>query len=182
MTAPGLTRPRPEVVAPREGHKRQAWIERTTDADHKSVALLYIATALTFLAAAALEFALMRMQLIVPENTLIEPEIFNRLLSAAPASFVVLGLMPLALGVIGYIVPLQIGTRAVALPRLNQFSYWLYLAGAITLYASPTRRPRPGPRRCRRSRTRFSPPATAPTPGSPAPAWRSSGSSALRST
>jgi heme/copper-type cytochrome/quinol oxidase subunit 1 len=111
-------------------------MERATSADHKVVALLYIATALSFLAVAAVEFALMRMQLIVPENTLIEPEIFNRLLSAAPVTLVVLALMPLALGLAGYIVPLQIGARAVALPRLNQLSYWLYLAGAVTLYGS----------------------------------------------
>ena len=44
--------------------------------------------------------------------------------------------MPLMLGLIGYIVPLQIGARGVALPRLNQLSYWLYAAGALTIYAS----------------------------------------------
>ena len=78
----------------------------------------------------------MRMQLFLPENSLIQPEIFNRLLTASISSIVVLGLVPLALGLIMYIVPLQIGARGTALPRLGQFSYWLYAMGAVTIYAS----------------------------------------------
>lgn len=136
MSAPTIPQPRPEVVTPGVAARREAWIERATSADHKVVALMYIATACAMLAVAAVEFALMRLQLIVPDNSLIEPEIFDRLASAAPVTFVVLFALPLALGLIGYIVPLQIGARGVALPRLNQLSYWLYLAGAATLYAS----------------------------------------------
>ncbi len=126
----------PEVVSRDIPTPRQGWIERATSGDHKVVGLLYIATALTFIALAATQFALMRLQLIVPENDLLNPEIFNRLMSTAPAFFVILGCIPLVLGLIGYIVPLQIGARGVALPRLNQLSYYLYLAGAITILAS----------------------------------------------
>ena len=136
MTAPTVSRPQPETVTTGVPARRQEWIERATSADHKVVGLMFIATALAFVAIAAVEFALMRLQLIVPENSLIEPEIFNRLLSAAPVTFVVLGLIPLALGLIAYIVPLQIGARGVALPRLHQLSYWLYLVGALTVYGS----------------------------------------------
>ena len=78
----------------------------------------------------------MRVQLLVPENTMIEPEIFDRLMSAAPITLVVLAAIPLALGLIAFIVPLQIGARGVALPRLLQLSYWLYLLGGVTIYAS----------------------------------------------
>jgi heme/copper-type cytochrome/quinol oxidase subunit 1 len=78
----------------------------------------------------------MRLQLIVPENSMIQPEIFNRLLSTAPVTLVVLAAVPLALGLIAYIAPLQIGARGVALPRLHQLSYWLYLVGGVTLYTS----------------------------------------------
>ena len=112
------------------------WIERATSADHKSVGLMYIATALSFLAIAATEFALMRIQLIAPDNRMIQPEIFDRLMSAAPVTLVVLALIPLALGLIGYLVPLQAGARGVALPRLHQLSYWLYLFGGVAIYAS----------------------------------------------
>ncbi len=136
MTAPTVSTPRPEIVTPGVPEQRAAWIERATSADHKVVGVMYIATALSFLAVAGVEFALMRLQLIVPENSMIEPEIFNRLLSAAPVTFVVLGLIPLALGLIAFLVPLQIGARGVALPRLHQLSYWLYLAGALTVYGS----------------------------------------------
>lgn len=137
MTPPDstATHARPELVA-RLRPQRQAWIERATSADHKTVSLLYIATALTMLALAAIEFLLMRAQLAVPENTLIKPEIFDRLMSASAVTFVVLSCVPLLLGLIAYIVPLQIGARGVALPRLHQLSYWLYLAGAVTIYAS----------------------------------------------
>jgi heme/copper-type cytochrome/quinol oxidase subunit 1 len=133
---PSITQAPPEVVTRGVPKARQPWIERTTSADHKTVGELYIATALVMLAAAATEFALMRVQLIIPEQQLIQPEIFNRLMSSSAATFLVLFAIPLALGLFSYIVPLQIGARGVAFPRLNQFSYWLYAAGAFTLYAS----------------------------------------------
>ena len=126
----------------------------------------------------------MRVQLIVPENTLIQPEIFDRSDRRFGASTSSSSADPAALGLIGYIVPLQIGARGVALPRLNQLSYWLYLAGAVTLHGSFLYRPPPRPGRSALpplSTTSTRPP-TAPTPGSPASAWRSSASSASRST
>ena len=75
MTAPTLTDSRPEVVTRGVPVARKPWIERATSADHKAVGLLYIATALSFLSLAAVEFALMRLQLIVPQNSMIQPEI-----------------------------------------------------------------------------------------------------------
>ena len=76
------TEARPELVtrdafAPR----RPAWVERATSADHKTVALLYIGAALSFLVLALVEFGLMRVQLIVPDSTIIQPETFARLLA-----------------------------------------------------------------------------------------------------
>jgi cytochrome c oxidase subunit I len=127
---------RPEVVTRGAVVERRPWLERATSADHKAVGLLYLGTALAMLAAAVTEFVLMRVHLIVPESTIIEPEIFNRLMSAAPVTFVVLFAIPLALGLASYLVPLQIGARGVAFPRLNQLSYWLYAVGAGVLYAS----------------------------------------------
>jgi cytochrome c oxidase subunit I len=137
VTPPAATNSaRPEVVSRELKPPRQAWIERATSADHKIVAQMYIATALTFLAIAVTQFVLMRVQLIVPDNTLIKPEIFNRLMTGASVSFVVLSLVPLMIGIVGYIVPLQIGARGVALPRLNQLSYYLYLAGCVSILGS----------------------------------------------
>jgi cytochrome c oxidase subunit 1 len=134
-----VSRPRvahPEIVTRRVPPRRPAWIERATSADHKSVAQIYLAAAATFLVLAVTEFVLMRVQLIVPDNTMIHPEIFARLLSASGVTLAVLFAVPLALGVIGYIVPLQIGARGVALPRLNLLSVWLYLVGGAAVYLS----------------------------------------------
>jgi heme/copper-type cytochrome/quinol oxidase subunit 1 len=132
---------RPEVVTDGVPRRRPDWIERTTSADHKSVGLLYIGGALVFAAAAVVELVLMRVQLIVPENTLIDPVTFDRILSTAGVTWIVLFALPFALGLLGYIVPLQIGSRGVALPRLNLLSAWLYLIGGATIYASFLYRP-----------------------------------------
>lgn len=136
MTTQTSTEPRPELVTREVPGPRYPWLDAASSSDHKAVAKLYLGTALTFLAVAGLLFALTRLQLIVPDNTMIQPEIFYRLLSALQVSAVVLFAVPLFLGLIGYIVPLQIGARGVALPRLNQLSYWLYAVGALTIFAS----------------------------------------------
>ncbi len=126
----------PEIVTERLPGSRRNWIALATSADHKAVGKLFIGTSLTFLGAAITLLVLMRIQLIVPDNTLISPAIFNQLLSTYGVTAVLLFAVPLLLGLISYVVPLQIGARGSALPRLNALSYWLYLAGAVTIYAS----------------------------------------------
>lgn len=132
---------RPEVVSERIPRARPGWIELATSADHKDVGRMYIATSLFFAAAALAELVMMRLQLLVPDNTLIRPEIFDRLMSAYGVTALVLFALPLMLGLISQVVPLQIGTRGVALPRLHALSYWLYLFGGVAIYASFLYRP-----------------------------------------
>ncbi|MDQ3571364.1 MAG: cbb3-type cytochrome c oxidase subunit I [Actinomycetota bacterium] len=127
---------RPELVTRELLRQRAGWVEAATSADHKVVAKLYLGTSLTFLAIAAILFALTRVQLIVPDSTIIAPEIFNRINTATNATFMVFAAIPFVLGLIGYVVPLQIGARGMAMPRLGQVSYWLYAAGAFVFYAS----------------------------------------------
>lgn len=142
MTPPtAVASARPEVVTETVPRRRQAWIERATSADHKSVGMLYIAAALTFGVAALTALVVMRVQLIVPENTTMDPEIFNRIMSTFAVTGVVLFAIPLALGLISYISPLQVGARGVAFPRLNLLSFWLYVAGGFTIYGSYLWRP-----------------------------------------
>jgi heme/copper-type cytochrome/quinol oxidase subunit 1 len=136
-----LAPPRPEIVTEAIPRRRPGWVERATNANHKSVGLLYIGTSLCFLMVAAVELVLMRVQLIVPQNTAIHPEIFDRVLTAFGITAVILFAIPLAVGLIGYIAPLQVGSRGVAFPRLNLLSFWLYVAGAVTLYGSFLYRP-----------------------------------------
>jgi heme/copper-type cytochrome/quinol oxidase subunit 1 len=126
---------RPELVGapPR---RRPRWIELATSGDHKDVGLLYLGAALAFLFLAVVELVLMRLQLAVPENTLLKPVEFNRLLSLYGATAVFLFGLPVAAGLISYVVPLQIGARSVAFPRLNLLSWWLWLCGGVALYGS----------------------------------------------
>jgi cytochrome c oxidase subunit I len=126
----------PEVVTAELGERRPRWIELATSADHKDVGVLYVGAALCFLVLALVSLLLIRLQLVVPENTLIDPEVFNRLLSTYGITAILLVGVPLALGLFSYVVPLQIGARGVALPHLNMLSFWLYLAGGVAIFAS----------------------------------------------
>jgi heme/copper-type cytochrome/quinol oxidase subunit 1 len=127
---------RPEVVTHEVPQRRAGWIELATATNHKQVGLLYIAAALSFAVLALTELVLMRIQLIVPDNTMITYSDFDRLLSAYGTTAVVLFALPLAIGIATYVVPLQIGARGVAFPRLAALSFWLYVAGGIVLYGS----------------------------------------------
>ncbi len=126
---------RPELVVDGFPKRRPRWIEIATSADHKDVGLMLIVGALGFLFIALIELLLMRLQLAIPENTFLAPQTFNRMLSLYGATSIFLFALPLALGLIYYVVPLQIGARGTALPRLGQLGVWLYIAGATVLYA-----------------------------------------------
>jgi heme/copper-type cytochrome/quinol oxidase subunit 1 len=126
---------RPEIVVDGFPRRRPAWMELATSADHKDVGRIMIGGALGFLFVAAIELLLMRVQLAVPENTFLSPEVFNRMLSLYGATAIFLFAIPLALGLFYYLAPLQIGARGTALPRLGQLGLWLYVAGATVLYA-----------------------------------------------
>ena len=104
--------------------------------DHKDVGRLYIGAALSFAILGIVCFLLMRLQLAVPENTLIAPVTFNRLLSVGSATLIVLFALPFVFGLFTYVVPLQIGSRSLAFPRLASLSLWLYLLGGFLLYVS----------------------------------------------
>jgi heme/copper-type cytochrome/quinol oxidase subunit 1 len=133
---PTVSPKRPELVTDGLPSRRPRWLEIATSSDHKDVGRMLIAGSLSFLALALVEFLLIRLQLAVPENTMIEPITFNRLLSVMGASLVVLFAVPLALGLFTYLVPLQIGARSLAFPRLANLSAWLYLIGGAVLYIS----------------------------------------------
>jgi len=125
----------PEIVTDGYRRRRPRWIEIGTSADHKDVGRVMIVAALGFLFIAVVELLLMRLQLAIPENSLLTPVTFNRMLSLYGATAIFLFAIPLALGFFYYLVPLQIGARGTALPRLGQLGLWLYIAGATVLYA-----------------------------------------------
>ena len=133
---PTVAPQRPELVADSVPATRPRWLELASSSDHKDIGRMMVAAALAFLALGVLEFLLIRLQLVVPENTMIEPVTFNRLLSVMSATVVVLFAMPLAIGLFTYVVPLQIGARSLAFPRLGNLALWLYVAGGSILYVS----------------------------------------------
>ncbi|HEU5142850.1 MAG TPA: cbb3-type cytochrome c oxidase subunit I [Solirubrobacterales bacterium] len=126
---------RPELVANGLATRRPRWAEIATSADHKDVGRALIVASLGFLFVAVIELLLMRLQLTIPENTFLSPVGFNRMLSLYGATGFFLFAIPLLLGLFYYVVPLQIGARGTALPRLGQLGLWLYVAGATVLYA-----------------------------------------------
>ena len=128
--------PHPELVAEGYATRRPRWAELATTADHKELGQILICGALGFLFVAAVELLLMRLQLLVPENTFLSPVGFNRMLSLYGATSIFLFAVPFALGFFYYVAPLQIGARGTALPRLGQIGVALYIAGATILYAT----------------------------------------------
>jgi cytochrome c oxidase subunit 1 len=128
--------PRPELVADGYSAGRPRWAQLATSADHKEIGQILLTGALGFLFLALVELVLMRIQLLVPENTFLSPVAFNRMLSLYGASAVFLFALPLVFGLFYYVAPLQIGARGTALPRLGQVGLALWVAGATVLYAT----------------------------------------------
>ncbi len=111
-------------------------LEWFSSVDHKQIGILYICTALVFLLTGGLEAVAMRIQLVVPNNTFIGPQLFNQLFTMHGTTMVFLVGMPLITGFANYLVPLMIGASDVAFPRLNAFGFWLVPFGGILLHYS----------------------------------------------
>ncbi|HET9984590.1 MAG TPA: cytochrome c oxidase subunit I [Longimicrobiales bacterium] len=110
-----------------------SWI---TTVDHKRIGILYYVTSVVFLVLGGLEALLIRLQLAQPNGTVISAETYNQLFTMHGITMVFLMGMPISVAFFNYIIPLQIGARDVAFPRLNALSYWIFLFGGIFLYSS----------------------------------------------
>ena len=110
-----------------------SWITTT---DHKRIGILYISTSLIFLAAGGILALLIRTQLIHADMGLIVRNSYNEVITMHGTTMVFLAIVPVWAGFANYLVPLMIGTRDMAFPRLNALSYWLYAAGGVVLYSS----------------------------------------------
>jgi cytochrome c oxidase subunit 1 len=104
--------------------------------DHKRIGIMYIATALVFLVGGGIMALLMRAQLATPNEHVLTQNSYNQVLTFHGTSMIFLAVMPVLAGFGNYLVPLMIGARDMAFPRLNAFSYWMYLLGGIVLYLS----------------------------------------------
>jgi cytochrome c oxidase subunit 1 len=165
----------------------ETWYERPglwgwlTTTDHKRVATRTVVTALVFFVLAGLEALVMRMQLARPENTLLGPDRYDQFFTMHGTTMMFLFAVPIMEGIAIYLVPLMIGARNVAFPRLNLYGYYTYLIGGILVYVAfiwnwaPTL----GGSSTSRFRGRSSIRASAPTSGrrwSPSPRSRPSSS------
>ena len=104
--------------------------------DHKKLGILYVIYSLFFLLIAGCEAICIRLQLVVPNNHFLDPAVFNRLFTMHGTTMVFLVGMPILFGFGNYLVPLMIGARDMAFPRLNAFSFWLTAFGGLLLYFS----------------------------------------------
>jgi cytochrome c oxidase subunit I len=107
-----------------------------TTCDHKKLGIMYIVYALFFLVVAGLMAVLMRIQLAIPHNHFVSPQVFNRFFTMHGTTMVFFVGMPVLLGFGNYLIPLMIGARDMAFPRLNAFSFWISAFGGILLYFS----------------------------------------------
>jgi heme/copper-type cytochrome/quinol oxidase subunit 1 len=126
---------RPEVAGG-ESADRPGWARLATSPDHKVISLILISAAFGSAFLAAVELVLVRLQLAVPENVFLSAVTFDRLLSVYGATAIFLFLLPLCIGLLYYVTPLQIGSRGTALPRLGQTGMWLFILGGFLLYSS----------------------------------------------
>jgi cytochrome c oxidase subunit I len=110
--------------------------EWVTTVDHKRLGILYVLYALVFLLIGGVEATIMRVQLIRPHNDFVSPQVFNRMFTMHGTTMIFFVAMPLVFGFGNYLVPLMIGARDMAFPRLNAFSFWMTALGGLFLYFS----------------------------------------------
>ena len=115
------------------GERLHDWV---VTVDHKKLGILYIIYGVVFLIIGGIEAAIMRIQLIVPHNQFVSPQVFNRMFTMHGTTMIFFVVMPLLFGFGTYLIPLMIGARDMAFPRLNAFSFWMTAFGGVLLYFS----------------------------------------------
>src|SRR5215204_5566667 len=133
---PIAQRPVPHIIAHDVRGEHEGWASWFTTTDHKKIGIMYLYTVLVFFVLGGVEALMIRLQLGAPENTLVTPEVYNQLFTMHGTTMIFLVIVPVWAGFANYLVPLMIGARDVAFPRLNAWSYWMFLFGGIALYAS----------------------------------------------
>jgi cytochrome c oxidase subunit 1 len=133
---PILERPVPHIIAHDVRGEHTGWTSWFTTTDHKKIGIMYLYTVLVFFVLGGVEALLIRLQLGAPENTLVTPEVYNQLFTMHGTTMIFLVIVPVWAGFANYLLPLMIGARDVAFPRLNAWSYWMFLFGGLALYAS----------------------------------------------
>jgi cytochrome c oxidase subunit I len=131
-------RPIPQVIVHSVERPRQTkrWIDWVTTTDHKKIGIMYLVLTFVFFILGGVEALLMRLQLAEPSNTLLSGERYNELLTLHGTTMIFLFVVPVMAGFGNYFVPLMIGARDMAFPRLNALSFWLLLTGGLVFYCT----------------------------------------------
>jgi cytochrome c oxidase subunit I len=115
------------------GERLHDWI---VTVDHKKLGIMYILYALLFFVVGGVEALIMRIQLIVPHNHFVSPQVFNRMMTMHGTTMIFFMVMPILFGFGTYLIPLMVGARDMAFPRLNAFGFWMTAFGGVLLYFS----------------------------------------------
>src|SRR5215212_1136957 len=135
MASTAIPTQAPPIAAAPYQEKGGVWSWLTT-VDHKRIGILYLYTALAFFLIGGLEAEFIRIQLQAPNQHFVSAEFYNQLFTMHGTTMIFLAIMPLSAAFFNFLIPLQIGARDVAFPRLNAFSYWVYLFGSLFMNAS----------------------------------------------
>jgi cytochrome c oxidase subunit 1 len=128
--------PIPQVVAHDVEKPQRGWVDWITTTDHKKIGIMYLVLTFAFFGVGGVEALLIRLQLAVPDNTLLDFKTYNQLITMHGTTMVFLFVVPVMAGFGNYFVPLMIGARDMAFPKLNALSFWLLAAGGLVFYAS----------------------------------------------
>src|SRR5215472_4730953 len=133
MSSDSIAWPRPQAGRRPLSETLHEWV---TTVDHKRLGIMYLLFALLFLVIGGIEATIMRIQLIRAHNDFVSPQVFNRMFTMHGTTMIFFVAMPLVFGFANYLIPLMIGARDMAFPRLNAFSFWLMAFGGLLLYFS----------------------------------------------
>src|SRR5580765_7161823 len=135
-TSETIGKPIPQIVTRRAERERTGWTSWVTTTDHKRIGIMYMVTTFVFFVMGGTEALMMRLQLGAPNNTLITPQTYNALFTMHGTTMIFLFVVPMMAGLANFFVPLMIGARDMAFPKLNALSYWLLVAGGVVFYGS----------------------------------------------
>ncbi len=128
--------PVPQLSADHAEREARGWTSWITTTDHKRIGIMYMVTTFVFFVLGGVEALMVRLQLGSPNSNLVTPTTYNQLFTMHGTTMVFLFVVPMMAGLANYFLPLMVGARDMAYPRLNALSYWLLLAGGLVFYAS----------------------------------------------
>jgi cytochrome c oxidase subunit 1 len=136
MATTQIAAPVPQIVVKEVKPPARGWVSWVTTTDHKKIGIMYLVTTFVFFIMGGVEALMMRLQLSQANNNLLTPQTFNQLFTIHGTTMIFLFVVPVMAGFGNYFVPLMIGARDMAFPKLNALSYWLLVAGGVVFYGS----------------------------------------------